>query len=250
MLKCKTNKPSTLPFFYIEGPKEKKKEESINGDNNNDDNNTTNRCIDCSRESWKTKRFTNIGMNTEISCNPSKELDLSKITSISNNTTNNTNGNQQQPLPSPQSTNNSEKHNFAAKPPTQQQQQQHSPSSAPHSNSRHNPITGLPFNIKNEYQPSQHHPSNAKQMRKNGGHHHEEERALTSPTYGVEMFAHASPQLRYPSLEAPPAHYERFVQPHGWLIDRPGRYEQVTRASHGTISVSYTHLTLPTILLV
>ena len=223
-------------FTYTESPKEKK-EEARNSDNNNnddDDNKTTNRCIDCSRESWKTKRFTNIGMNTEISCNPSKDLDPSTITSTTNNnTSNNNNTSQQQPLLSPQSTNGGEKHNFATTKPPTSNQQQHSPSSAPHSNSRHNPS----FNIKKEYAPLQHHPINAKQMlRKNGGHHHEEERPVTSPTYGVEMYTHTSSQLRYPSLEAPPAHYERFVQPHGWLIDRPGRYEQVTRSSHGTIS--------------
>ena len=177
-------------------------------------------------------------MNTEISCNPRKELDLSKIISTNNNNNNNnnsnnhTNINQQQANPSTQSTNSNDKPNFVSVPSTSSQQ--HSPSGPPN-NSRVN-SAGFPF-IKNEYPP--HHPSNAKQLlRTNGSHHHEEERAVTSPTYGVEMYTHTSSQLRYPSLEAPPTHYERFVQPHGWLIDRPGRYEQVARSSHANISPS------------
>ena len=39
------------------------------------DRNITTRCMDCSRESWKSKKFTSVGMNTEISINPLLELD-------------------------------------------------------------------------------------------------------------------------------------------------------------------------------
>ena len=35
----------------------------------------TTRCVDCSREAWKSKRYTSIGMNTEISINPLSEID-------------------------------------------------------------------------------------------------------------------------------------------------------------------------------
>lgn len=34
-----------------------------------------NRCVDCSRESWKTKSFAHIGMNTELSVNPSSSVE-------------------------------------------------------------------------------------------------------------------------------------------------------------------------------
>ena len=36
----------------------------------------TARCIECSRESWKSKKFATTGMNTEVSVNPSIEVDL------------------------------------------------------------------------------------------------------------------------------------------------------------------------------
>lgn len=39
------------------------------------DNGETRRCMDCERETWKTKRYTSVGMNTEISINPSEEID-------------------------------------------------------------------------------------------------------------------------------------------------------------------------------
>lgn len=43
----------------------------------------TTRCIDCSRESWKTKRYTSVGMNTEISINPLLEIDSLRSMSAS-----------------------------------------------------------------------------------------------------------------------------------------------------------------------
>ncbi|XP_066917719.1 uncharacterized protein [Clytia hemisphaerica] len=43
----------------------------------NEDCSTT-RCIECSRESWKTKRYTSVGMNTEISINPLLENDATR----------------------------------------------------------------------------------------------------------------------------------------------------------------------------
>lgn len=42
----------------------------------------TARCIDCSRESWKSKKFTTTGMNTEVSVNPSIEIDLRVFSGI------------------------------------------------------------------------------------------------------------------------------------------------------------------------
>lgn len=49
----------------------------------------TTRCIDCSRESWKTKRYTNVGMNTEISINPLKDVEtVHAITSTASSKTN------------------------------------------------------------------------------------------------------------------------------------------------------------------
>ncbi|XP_066935742.1 uncharacterized protein [Clytia hemisphaerica] len=173
-----------------------------------EDGNTTNRCIDCSRESWKTKRFTNVGMNTELSLNPGVEVDMSKL---------NNNSNQQSP--NSQAAN----HDKGAFPPN------NGPTVTQHSPSAINPRGG------SFLQPKEMHgkpPS-----RTNGNHHEEAERppherpGVTSPTYGVEIYSnHRSSQIRYPSLE-PPAHYERFVQPHGWMIERGGRYDP-TRPHH------------------
>ncbi|XP_065054375.1 zinc finger protein 892-like [Rhopilema esculentum] len=42
----------------------------------------TAKCIDCSRESWKSKKFTTTGMNTEVSVNPSIEIDLRVFSGI------------------------------------------------------------------------------------------------------------------------------------------------------------------------
>ena len=42
----------------------------------------TAKCIDCSRESWKSKKFTTTGMNTEVSVNPGIDIDLRVFSGI------------------------------------------------------------------------------------------------------------------------------------------------------------------------
>ena len=196
-------------------------------ENRSEENTTTNRCLDCSRESWKTKRFTNIGMNTEMSWNPSKDLDVAKI--IANKNQQVVNNNNQSPNNDNNNNNNNnnnkEKPSFTSKPIAPQ----HSPSVVPSARN------GVAF-IKSEYPQ---HTASKQSLRANGKHH-EEQRPVTSPTYNIEMYAahHASAgsQARYPGLEAP-GHYDRFMQPshhHGWMLDRASsRYEQ-TR--HGGLS--------------
>ncbi len=43
---------------------------------------STAKCIDCSRESWKSKKFTTTGMNTEVSVNPGIDIDLRVFSGI------------------------------------------------------------------------------------------------------------------------------------------------------------------------
>lgn len=58
-------------FFHLDKKMPPQASLSTNGHPPNEQNGSiTTRCIDCSRESWKTKRYTNVGMNTEISINP------------------------------------------------------------------------------------------------------------------------------------------------------------------------------------
>eukprot|EP00794_Sanderia_malayensis_P014012 gene14012-15470_t len=49
---------------------------------------STAKCMECSRESWKSKKFATTGMNTEVSVNPGIEIDLRVFSGI-NGTTNN-----------------------------------------------------------------------------------------------------------------------------------------------------------------
>ncbi|XP_065663265.1 zinc finger protein 484 isoform X1 [Hydra vulgaris] len=55
--------------------KQNKPKELVTNDLAAGEKQDTTRCVDCSREAWKSKRYTSIGMNTEISINPLSEID-------------------------------------------------------------------------------------------------------------------------------------------------------------------------------
>ena len=65
-----------LYFIHLEKRPLSQPIQSANGHILGEQNNGfTSRCMDCSRESWKTKRYTNVGMNTEISINPLRDAE-------------------------------------------------------------------------------------------------------------------------------------------------------------------------------
>jgi len=205
-----------IAFFSYFSEDSKEKKETVNNERTIGTA-TTNRCIDCSRESWKTKKFTHVGMNTEISLNPATDVDLSKTAF---------NG-QQQASPQINQTNNNDhndqKPNFKHNAPNNQT------SPVPLTQTRASDISSFPSqkDYMNPHAKQSSLYNGEVAHRDNGERHAHRERPATSPTYGLEFYGnHHGSQLRYPSLEAPVPHYERFVQSHGWMVERPPRYEQ------------------------
>ena len=106
---------------------------------NNESCASTARCIECSRESWKTKRYTNVGMNTEISINPSIESDATRtITSgVTKQNTKSSQSTQSDAPPPPK----------RGRPPLNRQQQNYNNSSHHHHPKEYMmaaPIPGMP----------------------------------------------------------------------------------------------------------
>ena len=174
---------------------------------------TTSRCIDCSRESWKTKRFTNVGMNTEISINPSTELDVGKISTNNNN--NNSNNTSQTNTPTTASLEKSRHH---VKPHSSSTYTQSSPM---------RPVVYKGMTPTSEYMGGVPLPTSMH----NGKHtdEHEERptnRSPASPTYGLDVYGGmgggSSTQMRYPVTSMEQMHYEHFIPSHSWSLERGG----------------------------
>lgn len=161
---------------------------------------TTSKCVGCSTETGKNRKFNNIGMNTELSLTPDSELDLSKmpIDSLQNSTTETPDTNIEKALKGEHTT---------SKLP--------SPTSVTSSTT-----TGI---------------LKAKQSGRdmeactiaNG-------RSPPSPIYSADAYnGHRKSQARYPTFVEPSAgHYDRFVQSHAWLVDKQARYERRSPHHH------------------
>lgn len=165
-----------------------------------DEETTTSRCIDCSRETWKTKRFTNVGMNTEISINPLNELDGDFLAQ-----------NEQKMSNKPQS----------PSPTLSNDETPRSNVNASLSKSL-TPVTSLPsYSATAQKDYLIPFPTSVQ----NGNHHKETDRdrsrSSPSPTFGLDVYNAHYGTARYPlrsSLE--PMHYEHFMPSHAWAIAR------------------------------